>query len=75
MIVKRGLGRQHTTFMPCKNAACSNEGFLRLDKANGIFAAYFKLRGCDTQIYFPVVIVSIRHDLPSDMSSIFFDLF
>ena len=24
---------------------------------------------------FPVVIVSIRHDLPSDMSSIFFDLF
>ena len=52
MIVKRGLGRQHTTFMPCKNAACSNEGFLRLDKANGIFAAYFKLRGCDTQIYF-----------------------
>ena len=46
---------------------------LRLDKANVIFAAYFKLRGYTN--LFPVVIVSIRHDLPSDMSSIFYDLF
>ena len=27
-VCKKGLGRQHTTFTSCQNAACSNEFFL-----------------------------------------------
>ena len=27
-VCKEGLGRQHTTFTSCQNAACSNEFFL-----------------------------------------------
>ena len=52
---KNEVGRQHTTFTSCQNAACSNEFFLwrvdytsegkRFDSANVIFAVYFILRG------------------------------
>ena len=53
---KNEVGRQHTTFTSCQNAACSNEFSLwRVDYtfegkrfANVIFAAYFILRGHDT---------------------------
>ena len=55
---KNEVGRQHTTFTSCQNAACSNEFCLcrvdytsegkRFDCANVSFAAYFILRGHDT---------------------------
>ena len=62
--VKKGVGRQHTTFTSCQNAACSNiffsfsltgrlcSGGKRFDWSNVIFAAYFRLRGRDTHIDF-----------------------
>ena len=69
---KNEVGRQHTTFTPCQNGACSNELLLwrvdytserkRFDWANGIFASYFLLRGHDT--HSAVIVVSRRHDLP-----------
>ena len=77
--VKKGVGRQHTTFTSCQNAACCNiffsfsltgrlcSGGKRFDWSNVILAAYFRLRGSDTHIqWFSAVIVSGRHDLPSD---------
>ena len=59
---KRGVGRQHTTFTSCQNAAFSNdfclwrvdyvlEGFV-LTKKMWFFCAYFILRGCDMHIDF-----------------------
>ena len=77
--VKKGVGRQHTTFTSCQNVACSNtffsfsltgrlcSGGKRFDWSNVIFAAYFKLRGHDTHIDFlRSLFVSGCHDLPSD---------
>ena len=59
---KRGVGRQHTTFTSCQNAAFSNEfclwrvdyaleGFV-LTKKMCFFCTYFILRGCDMHIDF-----------------------
>ena len=41
-------------------------GGLRFDRENVIFAAYFILRDRDMHIQLSAVIVSGRHDLPSD---------
>ena len=74
MSVKRGLGRQHTTFISCKNAACSNEGF-KVGQSKYDFCRSFQIERLRYTNLFPVVIVSSRHDLPSDVSSSFFDRF
>ena len=65
---KKQVGRQHTTFTSCQNAACSNEYFLlwvdcalegsTLTEQTVIFAACFMVRGRDTHIDF----VCGRHD-------------
>ena len=57
---KKRVGRQHTTFTSCQNAACSNEYFLfRVDYAlegstfwlSNLCSACFMLRGRDTHIH------------------------
>ena len=60
---KRGVGRQHTTFTSCQNAAFSNEfclwrqgrlcpGGFSFNWENVIFCTYFILRGHDMHIDF-----------------------
>ena len=80
--VKKGVDRQHTTFTSCQNAACSNNlfsfsltgrlcsGGKRCDWSNVIFAAYYTERSWHAY-WFSVVIVSGRHDLPSDARAVF----
>ena len=57
--VKKGVGRQHTTFTSCQNAACSNEFFLqRVDYDWGnvhYFCVCFLLIDRDTHYWFSAV--------------------
>ena len=72
---KRGIGRQHTTFTPIQNTACSNELF----SPSGRFCfggKTFWLSKCEFwplikyisywEVVTRILIFSGRHDLPSD---------
>ena len=79
--VKKGVGRQHTTFTSCQNAACSNNFFpflRRVDYALGknvlTDQMWFLLLISNWEVrsyWFSSVIVSGRHDLPSDARAFF----
>ena len=83
---KKRVGRQHTTFTLCQNAACSNEYFLlRIDYAmegstfwlNKLCCRLFHAERSWHAHWFSVFIVSGRHDwwFALGCRSIFFDLF
>ena len=80
-VVKKGVCRQHTTFTSCQNAACSNNSFLF------VWRLHYALEGnvlTDQMWFLPLilerswhaywfsaVIVSGRHDMPSDARAFF----
>ena len=72
---KKGAGRQHTTFTSCQNAACSKNCFLwwvyyilgsTLWMSKCEFCRLFHTERSWHAYWFSAVIVSGRHDLPSD---------
>ena len=73
--VKRGIGRKHTTFTWCKNAACSNDlfslssrlcfGGKLFDWANVNFGRSLNIISY-WEVVTRILILSCRHHLPSD---------
>ena len=73
---KKGVGRQHTTFTSCKNAACSSEIRLCSGEFYALTEQMWFLRSCQSrQAYWLSAVIVFRLDFALWYKSIFFELF